>query len=36
MLPDAGLIDPDGEEAAVITALFDAGPEQLPLNIVAV
>jgi hypothetical protein len=36
MLPVAGLIEPDGEVAAVIIALLDAGPEQLPLNIVAV
>ena len=36
MLPVAGLIEPVGAEAAVITELFEAGPEQLPLNIVAV
>ena len=34
--PEAGLIDPDGAELAVMTELFEAGPEQLPLNIVAV
>jgi hypothetical protein len=36
MLADEGLMAPEGAEAAVITALLDADPEQLPLNMVAV
>ena len=36
ILPLAGLIDPEGAVLAVITALFDAGPEQVPLKIVTV
>ncbi len=34
--PLAGLTDPEGAELVVITELLDAGPEQLPLMIVAV
>ncbi len=36
MLAVAGLIVPEGAELVVITELLDAGPEQLPLKIVAV
>ena len=36
MLPVAGLIEPEGEVLVVMTELLDAGPEQLPLNMVAV
>ncbi len=34
--PLAGLTDPEGAELVVITELLDAGPEQLPLKMVAV
>jgi hypothetical protein len=36
IFPEVGLMVPVGELPWVITALLDAGPEQLPLNIVAV
>ncbi len=36
MLAVAGLMEPEGAELVVITELLDAGPEQLPLMIVAV
>ncbi len=36
MLAVAGLMEPEGAELVVITELLDAGPEQLPLKMVAV